>query len=140
MTMRARSAPRVGDTLPIAVHEVTRLGIFLFGAAHWTAHRIHYHLELARDEGFADVVVTGALMSGWTMQLLTEWAGEPLCVREVVERNVASAVAGDTITITGSVTDVEDGDDGTAVACSIVVSRQDGTAVVRGTARLLLAN
>lgn len=129
---------QAGDPLPTAVHHATRVGIFLFGAAHWTAHRIHYDVEQARTEGFADVVVTGALMSGWATRLLTEWAGDPYSLRELNERNVAVAVAGDTLTITGVVESLDAVDTTTLAHCAYQITRQDGVVVVKGTAIVAL--
>jgi hydroxyacyl-ACP dehydratase HTD2-like protein with hotdog domain len=130
---------RVADELPVVRHTTSRVGVFLFGAAHWTAHRIHYDVEFARDSGFDDVVVTGALMSGWTAQWLTTWAGDPHALRELTERNVAAAVAGDTLTFTGRVDAIEPAADaGLNVTCSFTVTAQDGRTVVTGSARLYL--
>lgn len=130
---------QVGDRLPVARHAATRVGVFLFGAAHWTAHRIHYDVEFARDSGFDDVVVTGALMSGWTVQWLTTWAGDPHALRELTERNMAAAVAGDTLTFTGRVDAVEPAADaGLDVTCAFTVTKQGDQTVVTGSARLYL--
>jgi hydroxyacyl-ACP dehydratase HTD2-like protein with hotdog domain len=132
------SVVRVGDALPTAVHHTTRVGIFLFAAAHWTAHRIHYDVEQARAEGFDDVVVTGALMSGWVARLLTEWTGDPHCLRELEERNVAVAVAGDTLTISGVVASLERAGAITLARCAYQITRQDDAVVVQGTATVAL--
>jgi hydroxyacyl-ACP dehydratase HTD2-like protein with hotdog domain len=140
MTARvSKSTVRVGDALPTTVHQATRVGIFLFAAAHWTPHRIHYDLGQARAEGFGDVVVTGALMSGWATRLLTEWTGDPRCLRELEERNVAVAVAGDTLTISGVVTGLEElAGPVTLARCAYQITRQDDVVVVRGTASVAL--
>jgi hydroxyacyl-ACP dehydratase HTD2-like protein with hotdog domain len=140
MTVNASaSVVRVGDALPTAVHHTTRVGIFLFAAAHWTPHRIHYDVEQARLEGFDDVVVTGALMSGWVARLLTEWTGDPHCLRELEERNVAVAVAGDTLTVSGVVASLDETAEAITLArCAYQVARQDGDVVVRGTATVAL--
>jgi hydroxyacyl-ACP dehydratase HTD2-like protein with hotdog domain len=130
---------RVGDQLPVIQHATSRVGVFLFGAAHWTAHRIHYDVEFAHDSGFDDVVVTGALMSGWTVQWLTTWAGDPHAVWELTERNVAAAVAGDTLTFAGRVDAVEPSTGtgaGVDVVCTFTITRQDDRTVVTGSARL----
>jgi hydroxyacyl-ACP dehydratase HTD2-like protein with hotdog domain len=137
-SIASASAIRPGDPLPIAVHHATRVGIFLFGAAHWTAHRIHYDVEQARAEGFADVVVTGALLTGWVTRLLTEWTGDPRCLRELEERNVAVAVAGDTLTISGTVESLEADESTTLARCAYQITRQDDVVVVRGTALVAL--
>ena len=60
----------VGDSLGSCERTATRVGMFLFGVAHWTAHRIHYDTEWARREGYPDVLVPGPLMSAWQVELV----------------------------------------------------------------------
>ena len=128
----------VGDELPGRVHTPTRLTLFLFGVAYWTPHRIHYDPEWARSEGYDDVLVTANLLSAYTAELLTEWAGDPGCLRTLQERNVAAAVAGDKLEITGRVAEVEPAPGGGLVRCDLRVVKQDGTAVVEGRATVAL--
>ena len=101
-------AVRVDDALPALHRTPTRLTVFLFGTAYWTSHRIHYDVEAAREEGFGDVLVTANLLSAYNIELLTRWTGDPHCVIELEERNVTPALAGDALTISGTVVDVGD--------------------------------
>jgi hydroxyacyl-ACP dehydratase HTD2-like protein with hotdog domain len=128
----------VGDVLPARQHTPTRVTLFLFGVAYWTSHRIHYDAEWARSEGYDDVLVTANLLSAYSAELLTEWAGDPGCLRSLEERNVAAAVAGDKLEITGRVAEVEPAPDGGLVRCDLRVFKQDGATVVEGRATLHL--
>jgi hydroxyacyl-ACP dehydratase HTD2-like protein with hotdog domain len=56
---------------PSTVDEVT---LFLFSAATWVPHRIHYDRDYARAEGHADIVVHGPLQGAYLAELLSEHA------------------------------------------------------------------
>ena len=138
--MRLFDTVRIGDELPTATRTPTRLTLFLFGVAYWTAHRIHYDVENARAEGYEDVLVTANLLSGYLAALTTRWAGDPGCLRTLTERNVSPAVAGDELTIRGSVTDlVPDTDGGGIARCALTVEKTDGVLVVTAHAALHLS-
>ena len=130
----------VGDELPSRWHTPTRVTLFLFGVAYWTPHRIHYDVEWARAEGYTDVLVTANLLSAYSAELLTDWAGDPGCLRGLQERNLAPAVAGDSLEITGRVAEVEPAPDaaGGLVRCDLRVIKRDGTTVVEGRATVAL--
>ncbi|WP_216892617.1 hypothetical protein [Nocardia alni] len=136
---RSFSEIRVGDELPAATHTPTRLTLFLFGVAYWTAHRIHYDVELARAEGYDDVLVTANLLSAYLAALATGWAGDPDCLVALSERNLSPAVAGDTLTIRGTVAELIPDTEGGGIAdCALTVEQADGTVVVSATATLRL--
>jgi acyl dehydratase len=128
----------VGTELPTLVRTPTRLTLFLFGVAYWTSHRIHYDLEWARAEGFTDVLVTANLISAYSAELASTWAGDPGCLRALRERNLSAAFAGEELTVRGSVVALEPGADGGLVRCALRVTKADGTIVVDGLATLHL--
>jgi hydroxyacyl-ACP dehydratase HTD2-like protein with hotdog domain len=128
----------VGDVLPPLSRTPTRVTLFLFGVAYWTSHRLHYDVESARAEGFDDVVVTANLLSAYNVELLSRWTGEPQCILELEERNVSPAVAGEPLTITGRVIALGDRHGYRTARCALSIAKDDGTAVVEGTALVLL--
>lgn len=65
----------VGDELPAVIRTASRAQLFLYSAATWNPHRIHYDREYAAVEGHADVLVHGPLQGAWLTQFLTDWAG-----------------------------------------------------------------
>lgn len=129
---------RAGENLPVLERHPTRLTIFLFGVAYWTAHRIHYDVEHARAEGFADVLVTSNLLSAYLATLATDWAGDRTCLRRLEDRNVAPAIAGDVLRVRGYVSELEPTEGGGLVHCALTVAKDDGTVVVTGRATLAL--
>ena len=65
----------VGDELPVVVRRASRTQLFLYSAATWNPHRIHYDRDYAETEGHRDVLVHGPLQGAWVTQFLTDWAG-----------------------------------------------------------------
>lgn len=131
-------AVRVDDALPPLHRTPTRLTLFLFGTAYWTSHRIHYDIEAAREEGYSDVLVTANLLSAYNIELLTRWTGDSHCVIELKERNVAPALAGDSLTISGAVVELGASNGRSTARCSLLITKGDGDAVVRGSALVFL--
>jgi hydroxyacyl-ACP dehydratase HTD2-like protein with hotdog domain len=127
-------AVRVDEALPPLHRTPTRLTVFMFGTAYWTSHRIHYDVEAARAEGFGDVLVTANLLSAYNVELLTRWTGDPHCVIELEERNVSPALAGDPLTISGTVVDLGASNGRSTARCSLLITNGDGDTVVRGSA------
>ena len=127
---------RVGESLPPLTRRATSVSLFMFGAAYWSPHRIHYDRDHARDEGYDDVVVTGPLMNAWAVRALTEWAGDPGCLRRIAVRNLAPAYVGDSLTVTALVTGKRPGEREGEVDCEFQVAGRGGAAVLRGTATL----
>ena len=124
--LRSGATVSVGDSLGSSERTATRVGMFLFGVAHWTAHRIHYDTEWARREGYPDVLVPGPLMSAWQVELVTAWAGSPRALISMEDRNHATAHPGEVLTISGEVTDVQhDDENGTVVTCATRVRSGD---------------
>jgi hydroxyacyl-ACP dehydratase HTD2-like protein with hotdog domain len=52
----------------------TETDLFMFSAATWLTHRIHYDREYALSEGFTDLVVHGPLQGAYLSQVLTAFA------------------------------------------------------------------
>jgi len=83
---------QVGDELPVVVRQATRTQLFLYSAATWNPHRIHYDREYAALEGHPDVLVHGPLQGAWFTQYVTDWAGPLARLVAAGWQNRASAV------------------------------------------------
>jgi len=129
---------RVGDELPPLSRTVTRVTIFMFGVAYWSTHRLHYDVEYARAAGFSDVLVTANLLSAYNAELVTRWTAPAATLRSLEERNVASAVAGDTVVARGRVSALEPGAGGGLVWCDLEMSTQSGIRVTQGRASVFV--
>jgi hydroxyacyl-ACP dehydratase HTD2-like protein with hotdog domain len=65
-----------GDVVRERTVTVDEVDLFLFSAACWLPHRIHYDKAFAVSEGLSDVPVHGPLQAAWLSQLADEWARE----------------------------------------------------------------
>jgi len=124
----------VGATLPTITKTPNQVALFVFSAATWNPHRIHYERDYAHDEGHRDVVVQGSLQANWLLEALEAWApGSTLATFSF--RNAATAYVNDTFTVGGQVAEVRD--DGTVVV-DLQVEGPDGV-TTRGSATVRLA-
>jgi 3-methylfumaryl-CoA hydratase len=100
----------------------TEITLFRFSALTWNAHRIHYDAMYARQEGLPGPVVQAHLIGAWFARAVRESFGSTGALRQLEWRNVAPAFVGDSITVAGAVTAVDE----TTVSCVLTASKQDG--------------
>ena len=137
--LRSRGDVKVGDELPPLTVTPTNVSIFLFGVAFWTPHRVHYDKEWARSEGYDDVLVTGPLMTGYLVWMLTAWSGDALAVKRIALRNHAPAFAGDELTVRGAISSVVSNDSGGEAVIAVSIVKNGADEVVSGEAAVTLA-
>jgi len=132
------SLPRLPVALPELVLTPTHTQIFMFSAATWNRHHIHYSKDAALAEGLPDVVVQRALIGNFFARLLTNALGDAGTVHELAWKVSASALPGQTLRVQGEV--VARSGDGAhrEAACELRISDADQRAIAAGTARLRL--
>ena len=69
------STVQIGDELPKMKKQASEAELFLYSAASFNPHRIHYDRAYANFEGHDDLVVHGPLQGSWLTQFVTDWAG-----------------------------------------------------------------
>ena len=124
----------VGDQLPPAVRNASRVQLFLYSAATWNPHRIHYDVDYARFEGHPDVIVHGPLQGAWLSQYVTDWAGPAGRLVALSWQNRASAVPEQDCTFKGRVTAI----DGDRVSLEVWEEDGDGRVLMPGQAVVTL--
>lgn len=112
--------------------------LFLFSAALWVPHRIHYDQRWCQGEGYPSLLVHGPLQGTWLLQMVQRWAaaqgGEVVRLRY---RNRRPLVAGENVICRGVVSEVEgDGDHGRAVVEVWVEREADGERTTVGSAEV----
>ncbi|NKQ55006.1 acyl dehydratase [Amycolatopsis sp. K13G38] len=112
--------------------------LFRFSAATWNAHRIHYDQEYARSEGYPNVLVQSHLHGCFLSNAVLEWAGDNATLREFRWQNRRLAVAGDHLTVTGTVTAVYDEPGTRVVEVELEEHNQRGELCAPGRAVLAL--
>ena len=128
----------VGQEIGPLVKTPTRITLFLFGVAMWTAHRIHYDRDHALSEGYRDVLVTAPIMVAYIEQMLVRFAGDPGAVRKIAARNHAQTHPGERLTARGLVRErwIENG--AGMLRCDVWIEKDDGSTPVAGEAVLRL--
>jgi len=98
----------VGQELPTRSHQATNVGLFLYNAAVWNPHRIHYDEPYATEvEGHDGVVVDGPLRGDWITQVALNWLGGRGDLVSFEFSNRQAAYVGDALTSGGRVLAVD---------------------------------
>jgi acyl dehydratase len=120
------------------VYRTSKVQVFRFSAATWNTHRIHYDKDYAVAEGYPDVLVQSHLHGAFLTRYCTDLAGEDGTLAALGLRVRRFAVAGEELTVTGTVTAVTELDPSRAsVELDLTETRgSDGETCVTGTARV----
>ncbi len=125
-----------GDLLPERQFQPDNVQLFLYNAALWNAHRIHFDHPYATEvEGYPGLVIAGPLLGDWLTQCVIEWLGEDGKLISIEYSNRKASYIGEVLRSGGMVTSSEQ-DTGTAELELYVKNEADevitpGTAVVR---------
>jgi hydroxyacyl-ACP dehydratase HTD2-like protein with hotdog domain len=98
----------IGTNLPEREHRPDNVQLFLYNAALWNAHRIHFDHPYATEvEGYPGLVIAGPLMGDWLTQCVLEWLGDAGRLVRIAYTNRQAAYIGDTLRAGGTVTTVD---------------------------------
>ena len=131
------STVQIGDELPKMKKQASEAELFLYSAASFNPHRIHYDREYANFEGHDDLVVHGPLQGSWLTQFVTDWAGPRARLLSIEWQNRASAFVGDELIFAGTVTAIDQAN--TSVELEISEKNIDGTLLMPAKANVRLA-
>ena len=121
----------VGDALPERAHRATNVSLFLYNAAIWNAHRIHYDERYTTDvEKHPGVIIDGPLQGDWLTQVVLEWSAEDAQLIEFEYSNRRASVIGETLTAGGTVDAIE----GDLVTLNIFIRNEAGDVTTPGRA------
>lgn len=126
----------VGDQVTPLVVTTDETQLFLFSAATYNAHRIHYDKTWATErEGYPDVLVHGPLQAGLLSRAVTDWIGPRGRLIAFSTQNRAVAHPGDELTFGGTVTAM---DAETGQVTLDLAGRRGETVLMPGTATVQL--
>lgn len=129
------SGIRTGDTLPERTFAPDEVQLFLYNAAIWNPHRIHYDLPYTTgEEGHPAIVIDGPLQGDFLTQLVLEWLGDLGTLTAFTYRNLRASYVGDSLTATGRVTDIDTATG--EVALELALLNGEGEVVTPGSARV----
>ena len=124
---------RVGEQLPQRTFTPTNPSLFLYNAAIWNAHRIHYDEPYATEvEGHPGIVIDGPLQGAWLTQVVLEWMGEDRELTQFEYSNRKACYLGQTLTSGGSIAAIDTVRG--AVTLEIFIKDERGTVTTPGSA------
>jgi 3-methylfumaryl-CoA hydratase len=107
--MTAYEKIKVGDALPSRDHTAGIVQLFMYNAAIWNPHRIHFdHAYATQEEGYPGIVLDGPLQGDWIGQVVTDWIGDDATLVSFGYANRRAAFLGETMTAGGQVQEKDD--------------------------------
>ena len=126
----------VGDPLPEREHTATNVSLFLYNAAVWNGHRIHYDEGYATEvEGHPGIVIDGPLQGDWLSQVALNWLGGSGVLSRFSYSNRRAAYLGETLSSGGQITAI-DLDTG-MVELALTIRNASGDVITPGTATVV---
>ena len=125
----------VGEALPERSYTATNVSLFLYNAAIWNSHRIHYDEPYTTNvENHPGVVIDGPLQGDWLNQVVVNWIGDSATLTSFNYSNRRASYLGETLTSGGAITaiDTKSG----AVDLEIFIKNEDGNVITPGTAQV----
>ena len=131
--MSVPSGIEVGQELAHRDHKPDNVQLFMYNAALWNAHRIHFDLPYATEvEGYPGLVIAGPMMGDWLGQCVDAWITGRGTLVMLEYSNRQAAYIGETLTAGGVVEaiDAETGD----VTLDLYVKNEAGDVITPGKA------
>ena len=129
------AALKTGDPIPSRQHTPTNVSLFLYNAAIWNAHRIHYDEPYATEvEGHPGVVIDGPLQGDWLTQVVVDWLGEDGVLVEFEYSNRVASYLGACLTAGGQISAVDPLS--REVSLDLAITNADSAVLTPGSARV----
>lgn len=106
MGRRTFSSVTVGDQLASLVVPLTRTLITATAIASRDYQEVHHDPDVARERGSKDIIMNILTTNGFVGRFVTDWAGTDAVIRSVQVRLGVPNYPGDTMTLTGAVTEL----------------------------------
>lgn len=131
--MSAGSSVDAGTEIPIVERQPDEVELFMFSAASWLLHRVHYDFPFTTEhDGHEGLLVHGPLQGAYMMQAVERWLGVAARPRAISYRHSAPAFAGEALECGGTVTSVDR--ETSTFEAELWVRKSDGTVTTSGTA------
>ena len=125
----------VGEALPERSYTATNVSLFLYNAAIWNPHRIHYDEPYTTDvEKHPGVVIDGPLQGDWLNQVVVNWMGDSAALTSFNYSNRRASYLGETLTSGGAISAI-DKDAGT-VDLELFIKNENGDVITPGSAQV----
>ena len=127
---------KVGDMLPERRHTPSNVSLFLYNAAIWNAHRIHYDAIYTTEvEKHPAIVVDGPLQGDWLTQVVLNWLGDDGELIEFEYSNRRACYLGQTMISSGRIEAVKPDEREAEISVFVKVETGEVTAPGRAVVR-----
>ncbi|GAC1610213.1 MAG: MaoC family dehydratase [Mycobacteriales bacterium] len=116
---RTGFGPAVGDELPPLTIEASVRNIVATAIASRDYQDVHHDVEAAQQRGSRTIFTNILTSNGYCIRFVTDWTGPRAVVRRAQIRLGVPNYAGDTMTMTGTVSEVVDADEGRLVTVAV---------------------
>lgn len=99
--------PAVGAEVPPLTRTIELADMVAYAGATWDWHRMHYDRAWLADRGLGEPVVDGQVFGALLVEALQDWLGPVARVRRSHFRFREPVFAGETVRVTGRVTEVD---------------------------------
>jgi len=99
----------VGDVLPELTIEATPTFVISTALATRDFQDVHHDRDLAQQRGSKDIFVNILTDTGLVQRFVTDWAGPRAVIKSISLRLGVPWYAYDTLTLSGTVTEIDDG-------------------------------
>ena len=113
------AAPAVGDTLPPLVIEASVKNIVATAIASRDYQDVHHDIAAAQERGSKTIFTNILTSNGYCIRLVTDWTGPDAIVKHASIRLGVPNYAGDALTLSGTVSTVEDTAEGPLVTVAV---------------------
>lgn len=111
--------------------------VFMFSAATWNRHHIHYSKDAAISEGLPDIVVQRGLIGNFFARLITDWVGDSADLYKLAWKVTHSAFPGKDIVCRGKVKQKKDSEDEKHLICEVTASNENDGLIASGDATVV---
>ena len=133
MNIPETTGPQPGDALPGCDYTPDNVQNFMYSAAIWNAHRIHFDHPYATEvEGYPGIVMSGPMLGDWLTQCVIEWLDGKGRMTHLEYSNRKAAFIGETVTSGGRVVSVDLVK--RTASLEIFIKNQAGDVITPGTA------
>ena len=123
----------LGNELPLRQHTATNVSLFMYNAAVWNAHRIHYDETYTTEvEGHPAIVIDGPLQGDWLSQVALNWLGARGSVLNFSYTNRKASYLGEVLTRGGVISAIDLHK--RSVELTLFIKNEAGEVVTPGTA------
>ena len=109
----------VGETLPELVIEASVRNIVSTALASRDFQDVHHDVAMAQERGSKTIFTNILTSNGYCLRYVTDWTGPDAVVKKASIRLGVPNYAGDTMTMSGTVSAADDGPDGRLVTVDV---------------------